>query len=730
MLGDAFVSPPAAAVYVALVLFVWDLSGIAELSYFGHRSQEAWDFAFKNLAGKVVRDQIRILALHVAIALVGGLCAWSILVARAWVRHTESGRLGAQPARGWRLLRATAVVLALHFYFFLRGAVETPQIYADVLYMKGGWRRSLQVFLTDRVGLPLLDLAAVFLCLVFIFGPLLRREVRLRWKKRQRRWWHRSHQRRKQALLWALLPFAVFALVLISVSWALAPQSDSPRNEGPNILILAADGMRADRLSAQRRKLIPNLSRLAAQGVVFERAYSSLARTFPAWVNLLSGRYPHSHGVRHMFPTPTALRRIGPVLPAHLAQQGVRTAVVSDYAGEVFGRVDLGFERVSVPAFDFFQIVRQQSLRIHTHLLPYITGGFGRRLVPVMDGFPDNADPFLLARRVCAALRELRGQKQFMLTAFFSTTHFPYAAPYPYYKTATRRDYDGPFKYGKTRVLGEKGLQARDIRQVRGLYDGTVAATDAALGMILAELKRLGLARNTIVVFTSDHGENIYEADLGMGHGDHLRGEVAQRIPLLIRAPGVKSRRISAVVRDVDLAPTLAALAGHPLKPTDGKSLVPLLKGQKDDLGLSAFAETGLWFTQTGEGWSAEDRLYYPEVLGGLMDIDAKGGYTITVKKKYQDLVIAAKHRCIITDRWKLIYKPLRQGVQLELYDVRKDPLNQHNLASSHQKVVERLWPRLRDWMLKDKNAVLRGDYVLPRVERRPALVQKRSKTP
>jgi arylsulfatase A-like enzyme len=722
LLADAAASPPAVGLYLGVLLFLWDLVGLSELSYFGHRSQEAWDFAARHLAGKVLFDQLRILAVHAAVGLIGGLLAWGILAARDWVARRN------RPRRAWRMARSLGLLLSLHAFFFFRAATETPQVFVDVLYMKGGWRRYLQVVLTDTLGLHVLDSLAAVACLLFVFGPLVRKRVRKLWWASRKKWWEAAPEVRWRAIGWAAGPFLLFALTVAMMAWLLAPAGGSPRNEGPNIVILAADGVRADRLGPKGRSFTPNLNRLAEQSVVFTRAYTSLARTFPAWVNLLSGRYPHSHGVRHMFPRPSELASIGMVLPRHLARHGYETSVVSDYAGEVFGRVDLGYRRIDVPAFDFFEIVRQQSLRLHTHLLPYVTGSFGRKILPVVDGFPDNADPFLMARRVTRELRRLRHSKRFLLTAFFSTTHFPYAASYPYYKLRTDEGYRGPFKYGKTRIPGEKKPTARDIRQVRGLYDGTVAATDEAIGIVLDELERLGLGGKTIVVFTSDHGETLYEADLGMGHGDHLRGESALRIPLAIKARSVEPRRVGSIVRDVDVAPTLAAMVGHPLKDSDGEDLTSVLRGEKDDAGLSAFSETGLWFTLAGEGWTVEDRLYYPEVLGGLMSIDPKGGYVITVKDRYRDLVIAAKHRCIYSSKWKLVYKPLRAGVELELYDVEADPLSQNDLSDERPDVVERLWPKLRDWMLEDRRAVMRGGYVVPRVDRPDRVAERRSR--
>ena len=749
---DALSSPPAAAVYFMVVLFMWDLAGLTNVSYFEHTNPKATDIAIKYLGGALIAEQLRLLAIQVAVALLLGLVAWALLAARDLVRcgpvganRSFSGEDGASSSTGGacrgtllrrpsnrfvRLVRALVVVLLLHGYVLARALVWMPALYAGGWYSRGGWRASVQSFLTDRLGLVGVDIVAFLVGAGIVFGPLVHWSIRRRWLRARSKVVSSRDGlvgRLRSALagigsggwsVWAWLtaPVVVLAALLALAGWMTAPPSGHG-NKGPNILILASDGVRVDRIVGRGKVLAPHVWKLSQRSAVFTRAYTSLARTFPSWVTLLTGRFPQTHGIRHMFPTAKRLARVGLALPGHLAAHGYRTEVMSNYAGEIFSRVDLGFQRVSAPAFDFSKIVEQTGLRVHTNLLPYVTGGLGRRFVPMVNGFPDASDPFILARRVNRVLARLRRSDRFFLTVFFSVTHFPYSAPNSYYRRYAVPGYRGPFKYGKTRMLGEHKPSSTDIRQVRGLYDGTVSAMDDAMAQVLATLKRLGLAKNTIVVITADHGENLYEPGMGMGHGDHLRDEASLRIPLIIHVPGLVGQRIDTVVRDVDLAPTLAALVGHPMPSVDGHDLRPLIEGKRRDLGLNAYSETGLWFTMAGEGWKASDRMPYPEVLGGLMEVDPKHGFSIRVKKRYADLVIAAKHRCIVSGRWKLIYQPLPDGVHLHLFDAVRDPLSRHDLATQHPKVVARLWQKLRSWMLQDPHARQVGDYVLPALQ-------------
>ncbi|HVJ90370.1 MAG TPA: sulfatase-like hydrolase/transferase, partial [Labilithrix sp.] len=194
------------------------------------------------------------------------------------------------------------------------------------------------------------------------------------------------------------------------------------------------------------------------------------------------------------------------------------------------------------------------------------------------------ADPMLLADDIEVVLRSMR-DKPFFAVAFFSTAHFPYAAPAPYYSKYTSAAYRGRFKYHKPLGLGaatELGPVAEDIRQIQQLYDGAVTSIDDAIGRVLRRLERLGLAERTVIVVTADHGETLFDDGHGQGHGDHLFGDEGTHVPLVIYDPRMQAKgartsgadasasghRESRIVRDVDLAPTLYELAGMP-PPTD-----------------------------------------------------------------------------------------------------------------------------------------------------------------
>ena len=235
------------------------------------------------------------------------------------------------------------------------------------------------------------------------------------------------------------------------------------------MLLLAVDSLRADRVFApDEARRFPALAGLAARGVRFREAHVTVPRTFPSFVTLLTGRWPHHHGIRHMFPTAEQRRSIGPALPSALAAAGYRTIALSDYAGEIFSRTPLGFTDIRVPYFDMKTIIGQRGLQVHPNLLPYATTALGRLLFPEVEALPEHADPDILADR---AIRQLdrAGERPFFMTVFFSTAHFPYAAPAPWYRKFADPKYAGAFRYAKAAAVTSAGGAGRRGADPRSL---------------------------------------------------------------------------------------------------------------------------------------------------------------------------------------------------------------------------------------------------------------------
>jgi arylsulfatase A-like enzyme len=760
----ALVSPPVVgAVYVlGLAAYAGSDAGGLEADVGDVRRAAAMEtFISRRFPAEITRMKVGVAATAIALGLVIGLFA-ELLVR---LRHPSANLARRSPRHVF--VESAAVVGTLHAMLVMWGMADTPQLYAARWYAQGGLPRLVQILATDWFGPRGVVLLTLALALAYVrpsriayllrraFGPtrtllsLIARRgavstttlmlvlslglglaVGLGWPPGAERVGSIIASRivvqgSKQTAARVNAPERpATSAAAVPTAAALAP-NDRPLN----VLILAVDSLRNDRLEP---KLAPNLTRLAARGTRFDRAYVSAPRTFPSWITILTGRHGHHHGVRSMFPTWEERAKDFDAVPGRFARSGYATTVVSDYAGDIFGRIDLGFANVDTPAFDFRQVIRQKALERETPLLPVLHSHLGRKLFPVMRELSAAADPNLLADDIEATLGRFK-KKPFFMTVFFSTAHFPYAAPAPYYGKFTDPHYRGRFKYHKPLGLGsaaELQPDAEDVKQVQALYDGTVSAIDDAAGRVLKRLERLGLADNTIVVVTADHGETLFDHGHGQGHGDHLFGDESTHVPLLIIDPrvakkegasgergtgtGQAGRREGRIVRDVDLAPTLYELTGvAPPSDLDGRSLAPAIRGEALEPRF-AYAETELWFTEEIPGLSPELRIPYPGVMG-LTELDSRHNAEVVLKKDMASPTLMARHRMVRDERYKLVYVPTRVGVRYMLYDTETDPSESHDIAASMPSEVARLRAELWGWMLKDPQMEQKDGYLVPR---------------
>jgi arylsulfatase A-like enzyme len=667
---------------------------------------------------EIIRMGVAVCAVAIALGAALGWTAAALVALRDRLGAPPWGRSRSWVRRSWLVL---ALVVVMHGGLELWAMTWHPQLYDGAWYARGGWHRTVQVLATDVLGPTGVRCLLGFACALFIAGPFSRWSL---WPARASRavdtfathlaeLLHRGWERRRTVALQTAAGITVTLFVLAVAQTHLARARSLSDDSRPNVLVLAADSLRADRLDP---RITPNLSALAAQGTRFDRAYVSLPRTFPSWVTLLTGRHPHHHGIRSMFPRWEERTRDFDALPERLARAGWATGVVSDYAGDIFSRIGLGFGTVDVPSFNFRQLVRQRALERETPLMPVLDSRWGRMAFPVLREMNHAADPFLLARDAVRTMRALESRGPFFLVVFFSTAHFPYAAPAPYYLRFADPAYRGPFKYFKPVGLGqETTADEPDQRQTRALYDGAVSAIDDAAQSVLDALAADGLANNTIVVVTADHGETLFDHGHGQGHGDHLFGDEGTHVPLAIIDPRRGTpHRDESIVRDVDLAPTLYALTGvSPPADLDGRRLDLALDGRALSPAL-AYAETELWFTEEIPGLSSDLRLPYPGIAR-LTEVDTQHHDEVVLQRAMRPLTIVARHRMVRDDRYKLLYVPTRKGVRWMLFDTRDDPGEENDIAEAHPDVVARLQSELWAWMRSDAEMTERGGYLVPR---------------
>lgn len=510
------------------------------------------------------------------------------------------------------------------------------------------------------------------------------------------------------------LGFALAALTGPAAAFALRASEPrkvvSSRAGLPNIVMIGSDTLRADRLGAAgyRRSVTPFIDSLAKRGAQFTSCYVPCARTAPSLVSMLTGTWPHHHGIRDNFIGDDDTQLAAPALGNILAKHGYRTAAISDWSGGDLGKFPLGFEVLDVPAdqWNIKYLIRQGPKDLRLFLSLFTHNRFGKYLLPELYYLAGVPLTSLVGRDARALISELASQADpFFLNVFVSTTHPPFGSEYPYYTLWSDRQYAGESKFVMARLTDPWEIIRRqgdtkkdfDLEQVIDLYDGCVKNFDDEVERIVKHLEACGVADNTIVVVYSDHGMEFFEHDT-WGQGNSVRGDFSARVPLVLVDPRRKGiGHCSRIVRSIDLAPTLLELVGiNPPNGMDGQSLVSYLMGNGADMELPAFNETGIWLTDV-PGMPA-NHLRYPNVLE-LLEVPDKRTGTLAIKAKYHQVVIAAKDRMVCLGDWKLIYQPTNDGPLIELFNLRADPECRRNVAAAHANIVAELRELLEGWI-------------------------------
>ncbi|HEX6881796.1 MAG TPA: sulfatase [Planctomycetota bacterium] len=325
------------------------------------------------------------------------------------------------------------------------------------------------------------------------------------------------------------------------------------------MLIVSIDTLRADRLGCQgyARDTTPALDRLARERAVrFANAVAEAPWTLPSHVTLLSGLHPLTHGVRRPEEAP-----------------GDEVALLAELLGEShysFALTDGGWISEAwgfARGFDSFHAQDRDVERAVEAVLEYVRHRAGK-------------GPWL---------------------GFLHTydVHCPYDPPEPYrgrYASPEAEPIEVEGRCGNP-DFNAAGVTPGQARFLADRYDEDVRRVDDALGKLFAALDALDLWDETVVIVTSDHGEEFLEHGQ-IGHERTLSREVLA-VPLLVAAPGIAPRVVSEVVGLADVVPTVLELVGRaPAPRLDGRSLVPLLRGAPDP-GRAPFVVSEL-------AWQAE----------------------------------------------------------------------------------------------------------------------------
>ena len=409
---------------------------------------------------------------------------------------------------------------------------------------------------------------------------------------------------------------------------AARPNPGRPNLGRPNLLLIAIDSLRRDRMSlyGYDRLTTPHIARFAEQGTMFRHPFSPSVPTTPAYSSMLTGRDCFGTGV-------VGLRHKGdvaaPMLPRILEQAGYSTCCVG-FPGNPASR---GFQTY----VEYEGWGEAPGSMPKAHALNEVT-------VPYLRTVAGSDDPFFLFLR-------------------HMDPHSPYLPPAPFDRLFYEGDeldpsnhsLDGLYAFAPFADYFSSWFPGKvtDAAFVNSLYDGAVAYMDAAIGRLFTALDELGLAENTVVVLTADHGETLDEHECWYDH--HGLYDQNLVVPLIIRAPGQMpgGARVDPWVQTKDMTPTMLDLLGVDAGlEFDGRSLVPLALGEPFVPESEIYLTEATWMRK--HGWR--------------------------------------------TPEWKLIhalepdfhFKP-----EVELYNLARDPEELDNLADREPDVVALLEERM-----------------------------------
>ncbi|MCK4305277.1 MAG: sulfatase, partial [Candidatus Eisenbacteria sp.] len=360
-----------------------------------------------------------------------------------------------------------------------------------------------------------------------------------------------------------------------------------------NLLLVTIDALRADHLGAYgyERPTSPVIDSLAAESVLFEHCFSQGNRTELSMGSMFTSLYPSMHSVRRVKYMANALPDEIETLAESLRDAGLRTVGLMDnpYLKREWGLTQ-GFDLVKEFHYGYLGLLPVRCLL----RLGLLSSPNRVPLAPV-----PRAD--LVIDEAIRQLRHLK-DRPFYLYVHLMDVHHPYIPPKPYEasfqtpgasSTQAKSFWMSHWAVFNMLPSEEELLPRADLLRVTDLYDAAIRYVDAQIGRLLKQMDLLGLSENTLVILTSDHGDEFLE------HGDILHKnqflyDELIHVPLIIRTPGnEKPRRVEEIVRHIDFLPTVQEIFGLPIGgDVQGQSLKPLLFGSPGWVEVPAFSQS------------------------------------------------------------------------------------------------------------------------------------------
>ncbi len=434
-----------------------------------------------------------------------------------------------------------------------------------------------------------------------------------------------------------------------AIGAAAAPLGAATR---PNVLFVLADQWRASAFGFGSDAVVrtPNIDRLAKQGANWRRAYAANPVCTPNRASILTGRYSHQTG---MIKNDIQLPPREVCWPEAFAEAGYATHYIGKWhldGPPKPGYVPPGWRRRGFQTFEGFN-------RGHAYHKHYGFEDDGRPLAERAESQPDPYYEPTLQTDLALEFMGKHTEDPFVCFLSWGPPHTPFRPP------ASFDLYSAGEIELRENVPSEHQKQA--VKDLVGYY-GLCESLDHEMGRLMKFLDEKGLAENTLVVFSSDHGE------LAGSHGKYRKGEPEDEslhVPLLMRLPGrIAQQEAQTLINSIDLMPTMISLCGLPDPSTCTGS----------DLSGAVLAD---------------------EKTPSVESVYCEGKVNAPADGKTRNSPQQTPWRSLVTDRYKLSAR-LDYGQVDGLFDLQEDPFELRNLAGkpAHKRVEKELVAELRDW--------------------------------
>jgi arylsulfatase A-like enzyme len=399
----------------------------------------------------------------------------------------------------------------------------------------------------------------------------------------------------------------------------------------PNVFLIVVDTLRADHLSCYGygKKTSPKIDGFAEEATLFKSFFTVFPRTTPSAASIYTGLYPHSHGTRTVL---SGQKKWNLNLAEILKNENYITgAVVNQYCLVKGSNFDQGFSHYKNVKSD----------------------------LAVNQG----AKAFLSEQK--------DKKKPVFLVLWYFNTHWPYK-PSREFMPNTEPKLKELFARGKDmnkRAHDSTCYNQQEKQLLINAYDGSINSVDKEVGKIIDYLKRENLYDNSIILFTSDHGESLADHNYGFTHGTYYYDTTAM-VPFIIKMPYQNKGNIREYqARNIDIFPTILSELKIDYA-CEGTNLFP-----------KNFAEN--------------------EKIKSLLAFGDNDFFVLKDNPKRHITGIKGIWRVVRTNKWKLIYIPHPENNIFELYDIINDPSELNNLINDpvHQRTVEQLKDELFKWI-------------------------------